>query len=89
MFEVRFASECANGHPLKKGDYAAYSLDAPEVLLCPQCPDFQIRYGKPEKIFSHKACAKCFIELPIVAVDECPNCEMKITDKNVIFLLKR
>lgn len=78
MFEVRYASECANGHPLKKGDYAAYDPHNPNVLLCPQCPTFTIPYHVKEVITSKKFCPGCFLELPIAKVKECPYCELKL-----------
>jgi hypothetical protein len=79
MFEVRFARHCANGHPLSKGDYAAYDVNKPGVLLCPKCPDFTIRFRKSKEIITSKRfCPKCFLELPIAAVKECHYCEAKL-----------
>ncbi len=85
-FEVKYAKKCSNGHDLKKGDLVMFSPEnsgssISKDIICMQCDEFtmNVRHIQhKEPVTSKRFCGSCFLELPIAAVTECPNCDTKL-----------
>ncbi|GAK61766.1 hypothetical protein U27_02595 [Candidatus Vecturithrix granuli] len=76
-FPAKYASKCANGHPIVVGEYIAFTDQG--LILCVACPDFTTYHKHKETIYSNKFCKKCYMELSIAEKETgkevCADCE--------------